>query len=61
MTLDISGKGPRSFVVQCKEFFGMKPGQQLKEFNDELKALTPQDRIDLSTMLTDAGYPVIVA
>lgn len=49
---------PKSFIVQAKEFFGLKPSQTLQEFSTEIKALTEKDKAELSEMLTKAGYPV---
>jgi hypothetical protein len=33
-----------TFVRAVNEYFGRKPGQNLTEFQAELKALTPEDR-----------------
>lgn len=38
---------PIGFIVACKTFFGMKDGQSLADFKNEITALTPQDRLDL--------------
>ncbi|HEY6018437.1 MAG TPA: hypothetical protein VIY48_00600 [Candidatus Paceibacterota bacterium] len=35
------------FIAACKSFFGLKPGQSLAEFRDEMKELTPKDRMDI--------------
>ena len=43
------------FVVACKKFFGMHPGQTLPEFTHEIKALTEQDREDLRLMFLTVG------
>ena len=43
-----------SFVGAAKKFFGYKDGQTLKEFSEELKKLTEQDRKDLTPMLEEA-------
>lgn len=37
----------RGFVVACKSFFEMKPGQTLLDFKKEVAELTPKDRQDL--------------
>jgi hypothetical protein len=48
-----------SFIIACKRFFGLKPGQGLTDFNQEVKALTPKDRGELSEMLAvELGEPV---
>lgn len=44
-----------SFVLACNSHFGRKPGQSLQEFNQELKALTPKDRADLTEMFKAQG------
>lgn len=49
----------KSFVVQCKNFFGLKPGQSLAQFSAELKQLTVDDKADLSMMLEKEGFPVL--
>jgi hypothetical protein len=45
----------KSFVRACQEFFsGGKFGRKVEIA--EFKALSKQDKIELSQMLTDAGY-----
>ena len=45
-----------SFVKEgMANFFGRKEGQTLKEFADELKALTHQDKLDLIKLAADVG------
>ena len=44
-----------SFVIAMKYFFGQLPGQSLKDFNDELKALTLADRTELTALLQATG------
>lgn len=46
------------FVVACKKYFGMKPGQTLKEFGDELKQLTIEDRQELARLFPSVGYTI---
>ena len=48
-----------SFVLACSHFFGKKPGQTLKEFNDELKDLTPVDRIELISLFKSVGFEIV--
>lgn len=45
-----------TFVVACKRFFGQKPGQSLAEFAGELRALAPQDKLDLIEMFKGVGF-----
>ena len=49
---------PTSFILACAKFFGRRASQSLKEFNDELKALTPADRFDLKQMLESIGFTI---
>jgi hypothetical protein len=48
----------KSFVGRCRDFFGQKPGQTLKEFAEELRQLTPADKEDLTAQFNEAGLPV---
>lgn len=45
-----------TFVVAMKKYFGLKPGQALSEFAQELKSLTEADRHEFATMLRTVGY-----
>lgn len=47
-----------AFVVAMKNKFGFKPGQTLKEFGDEMKALTPEDKHEFCLMLRSEGVDV---
>ena len=42
----------KAFAAACKEFFGYRPGQGLREFALEIKALTPEDRVELAALLS---------
>jgi len=44
-----------TFVAACRQFFGMLPNETLQEFVAELKALTPQDKLDLIEMFKSVG------
>lgn len=46
------------FVVACKKFFGFKDGQTLKEFSEELKQLTIEDRKELARLFPSVGYTI---
>ena len=46
------------FVSACNKFFGRKPNQTLKEFADELKLLTPEDRKELALRFPSVGYTI---
>ena len=42
----------KSFMVACKEYFGVTPGQSLMEFKKEVDQLTPTDRAELAPLLS---------
>ncbi len=39
-----------------KDFFGLRPGEGLKDFAAELKALTPEDKEQLVLGIRDESY-----
>ncbi len=43
----------KSFVKAAKVFFELKEGQKLKDFSDELKDLSMEDRVELSQLLAN--------
>ena len=51
----------RTFIGACRDFFGPKPGQPLKEFAEEVKALTQTDRAELKALFEAAGYTIIAS
>lgn len=48
-----------SFMVACKEYFGMKPEQKLGEFMMEIRQLTDADRTELSALFPSVGFEII--
>ncbi len=48
-------KGPATVKV-LKDYFGLKPGQGLKGFAEELRELTPEDRQQLANGIQDESY-----
>ena len=48
-----------SFVGACKDFFGFRPGEGLKAFGDELKALSEHDRNEIRDGLIANGYNIV--
>lgn len=48
-----------TFVVACRDYFGLLHGQTLKDFSAELKALTPKDRQELCAMFPTVGYDIL--
>jgi len=47
-----------NFITACKEFFGYHEGEGLKQFFEELKALTDRDREDIKAGLKQAGFEI---
>lgn len=47
-----------AFVAACKDYFGLKPGQTLGEFAQEIKALTEEDRAWFKAEFTKVGYQI---
>lgn len=49
----------KSGMVVLKNYFGMKEGQTLNEFNEEVKKLTPEDKEELVIgAAKELGYTV---
>lgn len=46
------------FVSACAKFFGKLPGTSLKDFSEELKKLTPEDRAELAALFPSVGYEI---
>jgi len=44
-----------TFVAACRIHFGVRPGDGLRDFVAELKALTPEDRIELTALFAEQG------
>jgi len=47
-----------TFMGACQHYFGRKPNQPLKEFSEEVKALTDQDRSEMTAGLKALGYAI---
>lgn len=41
----------KSFMVACKEYFGLSSGQTLMEFKKEVDQLTDKDKSELAPLL----------
>lgn len=37
-------------TAAIRDYFGQKPGQSLKEFVEEIKALSPEDKHELASL-----------
>jgi hypothetical protein len=48
----------KTFAIAAREFFGYRPGQDLKSFAEELRALSPKDREDLKGYFRAVGIEV---
>jgi len=44
-----------TFIAACKTFFGLLPGETLQEFVSEIKALTPNDKLELIELFKTVG------
>jgi len=47
-----------SLVAACKDFFGFLPGSGLRDFMEEFKALTPEDKAEIKAGLEQNGYHI---
>jgi len=45
-----------SFIVACRAFFGLLPGENLQQFAAEIRALTQKDRVELIELFRSVGY-----
>lgn len=48
-----------TFVAACNKFFGRKEGQNLTQFQEELKALTPADREYFIKLFPTVGIEIV--
>ena len=48
----------KTFMVACKQHFGMAPGQTLGSFATEVKSLSDKDRADLKEDFKAIGINV---
>lgn len=48
-----------TFMAACKDFFGLHPGQTGLQFGQEIKALTADDRAEITKGLEHSGYQII--
>lgn len=52
-------KQEMSFAAAMKSFFGLKDGQTVGGFAQEIKALTIDDRAYFTKLLEGAGYTIV--
>lgn len=45
-----------TFIMACRSFFGMKPGQTLQEFAAEIRALSLEDKTAFIEMFRTVGF-----
>jgi len=45
----------KTFVLAMKDFFGVKPGETIRDFAAELKALTYEDKMEFAMGLRKMG------
>ena len=53
-------KAPKAFAMSAKSFFGYLPGQTIKDFSAELKALSLADKQELARLLNEEGTPTVI-
>lgn len=51
----------KTLMVRCKQFFGLRPGQSLREFGDEFARLTEDDKQELVELFNEAGMPTVLS
>lgn len=49
----MTNKKQMKAAMVLKSFFGYKPGEGLKEFTAELKALSPEEKTELATLAAE--------
>ena len=47
-----------SFIVACKKFFGMKIGQSLTDFANEIKAISDKEKAELTHEFQTVGIEI---
>lgn len=47
----------KAFVAAMREYFGPLPGQSTKDFADDLKTLSFEEKVQFADMLNGAGVP----
>ena len=50
-----------TFMAACRDFFGLHQGETFLEFGKEIKALTPEDRAEITEGLKQNGYEILSA
>ncbi len=48
----------QSFMSACIDFFGVLPGKGKLDFGREIKALTPEDRVEIAAGLEKNGMQI---
>jgi hypothetical protein len=57
----IVNKPQMTFMQACRDFFGLKEGQTAMQFGQEVKALTEDDRKEITAGLQAQGYSIVAA
>lgn len=57
--MEPTGGKPMSLNMAMKHFFGMLPGQGLKDFLDECRKLTDKDKAEIRDGLVANGYVIV--
>lgn len=45
-----------TFIMACREFFGLLPGQTLQDFAKEIRALSEAERANFIEMFRSVGF-----
>jgi len=48
-----------TFMMACRDYFGLHPGQTNMAFAEEIKALTPDDKTEIAAGLQANGYQIM--
>jgi hypothetical protein len=48
-----------TFMMACREFFGLHAGQTNMQFAQEIKALTDADKAEITAGLVQNGYEIV--
>lgn len=47
-----------SFLGACRDYFGARPEQTAVQFGAEVRALSAEDRIEMTAALNQEGYSI---
>ena len=53
----LEDEGVPSLFKRCREVLGLRPGETLEEFAEELSHMSDEDRADLEALFNATGKP----